>query len=89
MRWVSFSRDGAVHAGVLDDSGVVEAGEGGVGELLRSGGLPDVAPDGEVVPLSSVRLLPPMQSNSLVNYADRALLKCFRRVVPGINLVTL
>src|SRR3954470_4486395 len=60
MRWVSFERAGAVFSGVLVGSSVVEAGEGGVGVLLRSGSLPDVAPDGEAVPLSSVRLLPPV-----------------------------
>jgi maltose alpha-D-glucosyltransferase/alpha-amylase len=31
------------------------------------------------------KVLPPLQSNSLVNYGDRALLKCMRRVRPGIN----
>ncbi|MEA2467959.1 MAG: hypothetical protein QOJ57_2085, partial [Thermoleophilaceae bacterium] len=59
MRWVSYERSGAVHAGVLQGSDVVEAGEGGVGELLRAGGLPSAPPDGDVVPLSSVQLLPP------------------------------
>ncbi len=32
-----------------------------------------------------VSVLPPLQSNSLVNYGDRALLKCMRRVRPGVN----
>jgi 2-keto-4-pentenoate hydratase/2-oxohepta-3-ene-1,7-dioic acid hydratase in catechol pathway len=49
-----------VCSGVLVDTGVVPAGEGGLGERLRSGSLPDAAPDGEPVPLSSVCLLPPV-----------------------------
>jgi 2-keto-4-pentenoate hydratase/2-oxohepta-3-ene-1,7-dioic acid hydratase in catechol pathway len=60
MRWVSYERGGVVSSGVLVDSGVVESGDGGVGLLLRSGGLPEVAPHGDPVPLSSVRLLPPV-----------------------------
>jgi 2-keto-4-pentenoate hydratase/2-oxohepta-3-ene-1,7-dioic acid hydratase in catechol pathway len=60
MRLVSFSRDGAVHAGVLVDAGVVKAGEGGVGELLRRDGLPAEPPSGEPIPLDSVALLPPV-----------------------------
>ncbi|MEA2442099.1 MAG: hypothetical protein QOH76_3523, partial [Thermoleophilaceae bacterium] len=60
MRWVSYERAGVVCSGVLVDTGVVPAGEGGLGERLRSGSLPDAAPDGEPVPLSSVCLLPPV-----------------------------
>ena len=33
----------------------------------------------------AVTVLPPHQSNSLVNFADVALLKCLRRPAPGIN----
>jgi 2-keto-4-pentenoate hydratase/2-oxohepta-3-ene-1,7-dioic acid hydratase in catechol pathway len=60
MRWVSYFRGDSVYAGVLGDSGVVEAREGGVGEILRAGSLPTVPPDGEPLPLSSLRLLPPV-----------------------------
>ena len=60
MRWVSYLRDDTVYAGVLGDSGVVEAGEGGVGQMLRSGPLPTDVPPGEAVPLSSLQLLPPV-----------------------------
>jgi 2-keto-4-pentenoate hydratase/2-oxohepta-3-ene-1,7-dioic acid hydratase in catechol pathway len=60
MRWVSFERSGTIYSGVLVEAGVVEAGEGGVGEFLRSGSLPSVPPDGEPIPLSSLRLLPPV-----------------------------
>jgi 2-keto-4-pentenoate hydratase/2-oxohepta-3-ene-1,7-dioic acid hydratase in catechol pathway len=60
MRWVSYLRGDRVYAGVLVDSGVVEAGEGGVGEILRSGSLPTAVPPGEPIPRSSLRLLPPV-----------------------------
>jgi 2-keto-4-pentenoate hydratase/2-oxohepta-3-ene-1,7-dioic acid hydratase in catechol pathway len=60
MRWVSYLRGGSVYAGALVDRGVVEAAEGGVGELLRSGPLPAAVPPGEPIPLSSVQLLPPI-----------------------------
>jgi 2-keto-4-pentenoate hydratase/2-oxohepta-3-ene-1,7-dioic acid hydratase in catechol pathway len=60
MRLVSYEAGGAVHAGVLTDAGVAEAGEGGVGELLRSGSLPSVPPSGPVLPPSSLTLLPPV-----------------------------
>jgi 2-keto-4-pentenoate hydratase/2-oxohepta-3-ene-1,7-dioic acid hydratase in catechol pathway len=60
MRFVSYVSDGVVCAGVLEGSDVKAAGEGGVGELLRSGGLPAVVPSGESVPVSSVQLLPPV-----------------------------
>src|SRR4051812_14162171 len=60
MRLVSYERDGRAYAGVLGDDGVVEAGEGGVGVLLRSGGLPSAPPSGETMPLEEVQLLPPV-----------------------------
>jgi 2-keto-4-pentenoate hydratase/2-oxohepta-3-ene-1,7-dioic acid hydratase in catechol pathway len=60
MRLVSFVRDGVVYAGVLDGSDVIEAGEGGVGVLLRQAQLPAAAPSGSSVPLSSVQLLAPV-----------------------------
>jgi 2-keto-4-pentenoate hydratase/2-oxohepta-3-ene-1,7-dioic acid hydratase in catechol pathway len=60
MRWVSVERGGAVFSGVLQGSDVVVAGEGGLGDLLRSGSLPAAPPDGDVVPLSSLLLLPPV-----------------------------
>lgn len=60
MRWVSFVRNGSVYAGLLGDSGVVEAGEGDLGQLLRAGPLPTEVPPGEAVPLSSLQLLPPV-----------------------------
>src|SRR4051794_5590455 len=60
MRFVSYRSDGKVYAGVLAGSAVVEAGDGGLGELLRRGGLPQSPPSGEAIPLSSVQLLPPV-----------------------------
>src|SRR4051794_19380847 len=60
MRVVSYRSDGKVFAGVLSGSEVTAAGEGGVGEILRRGGLPAVAPSAAPVPLSSVQLLPPV-----------------------------
>src|SRR5881398_3644848 len=60
MRFVSFVRGGVVYAGVLSGSGVIAAGEGGVGALLRRGRLPAAALSGDAVPLESVRLLPPV-----------------------------
>jgi 2-keto-4-pentenoate hydratase/2-oxohepta-3-ene-1,7-dioic acid hydratase in catechol pathway len=77
MRLVSYSRDGGVYAGVLVGSGVVEAGEGGVGELLRRGLLPASVPSDEPVPLDSVQLLPPVPDPSKIvclglNYRSHA-----------------
>jgi 2-keto-4-pentenoate hydratase/2-oxohepta-3-ene-1,7-dioic acid hydratase in catechol pathway len=60
MRLVSFERSGSVYAGVLGEAGVVEAGEGGIGELLRRGGLPAELPPGDPIPLDSIALLPPV-----------------------------
>jgi 2-keto-4-pentenoate hydratase/2-oxohepta-3-ene-1,7-dioic acid hydratase in catechol pathway len=60
MRFVTYCSDGEVYAGVLSGADVTAAGEGGVGELLRRGGLPSALPSGDRVPLSSVELLPPI-----------------------------
>jgi acylpyruvate hydrolase len=60
MRFVSYCASGVLYAGVLDGSDVTAVGEGGVGELVRRGGLPSVRPAGESLPLSSVQLLPPV-----------------------------
>jgi 2-keto-4-pentenoate hydratase/2-oxohepta-3-ene-1,7-dioic acid hydratase in catechol pathway len=60
VRLVSFEHGGAVYAGTVDGPDVIAAGEGGVGALLRGQGLPRTAPSGERLPLSSVRLLPPV-----------------------------
>jgi 2-keto-4-pentenoate hydratase/2-oxohepta-3-ene-1,7-dioic acid hydratase in catechol pathway len=62
MRWVSYELDGAVYAGVVDGAGVKAAGEGGVGELLRSGSLPAEPPSGPVLSPSSLTLLPPVHN---------------------------
>jgi 2-keto-4-pentenoate hydratase/2-oxohepta-3-ene-1,7-dioic acid hydratase in catechol pathway len=60
LQLVSFESDGGVYAGVLEGGEVIEVGEGGLGALLRAGGLPRTPPAGEQVPLPSVRLLPPV-----------------------------
>jgi acylpyruvate hydrolase len=60
MRLVSYERGGVVYSGVLSEAGVTAAGEGGVGELLRSRQLPTAAPSSDPIPLSSVRVLPPV-----------------------------
>jgi acylpyruvate hydrolase len=60
MRLVSCVRGGSVHAGVVEGSDVVLAGEGGVGDLLRADGLPSSPPSGASLPLDSVQLLPPV-----------------------------
>src|SRR3954468_14744049 len=77
MRLVSFVRGGAVHAGVLVDGGLAEAGEGGVGGLLRSARLPSAPPAGDPIPLESVQLLPPVVDPSKIvclglNYRSHA-----------------
>src|SRR3954469_5400211 len=77
MRLVSFVRGGAVHAGVLVDGGLAEAGEGGVGALLRSARLPSAPPPGDPIPLESVQLLPPVVDPSKIvclglNYRSHA-----------------
>src|SRR4051795_12368450 len=60
MRLVSYERGGTVYAGVLAGAGVVEAGEGGVGALLRSAGLPSAPPVGDTIPVEEGTLLPPV-----------------------------
>jgi 2-keto-4-pentenoate hydratase/2-oxohepta-3-ene-1,7-dioic acid hydratase in catechol pathway len=60
MRLVSYERGGEVYAGVVVDGAVVEAGDGGVGVLLRSAGPPSARPVGEEIPLEDVQLLPPV-----------------------------
>src|SRR4051812_9773232 len=77
MRLVSFVRGGAVDAGVLVDGGLAEAGEGGVGELLRRGGLPVEPPPVDPIPLDAVQLLPPVVDPSKIvclglNYRSHA-----------------
>ncbi|HEY0631689.1 MAG TPA: fumarylacetoacetate hydrolase family protein [Thermoleophilaceae bacterium] len=77
MRFVTYERGGAVYAGVVVDSGVLEAGEGGIGALLRRGGLPAAAPSGEPIPVDSVQLLPPVLDPSKIvclglNYRSHA-----------------
>jgi 2-keto-4-pentenoate hydratase/2-oxohepta-3-ene-1,7-dioic acid hydratase in catechol pathway len=77
MRWISYSRGGGVYAGVVARSGVVEAGEGGIGALLRRGELPGVPPSGEPVPFESLTLLPPVPDPSKIvclglNYRSHA-----------------
>jgi acylpyruvate hydrolase len=77
MRLVSYERDGAEYAGVLVPSGVVEAGEGGVGQLLRRGELPTAVPSGDPFPLETVQLLPPVTDPSKIvclglNYRSHA-----------------
>src|SRR3954449_4988725 len=77
MRLVSYERGGTVYAGVLAGAGVVEAGEGGVGALLRSAGLPSAPPSGEAIAVDDVRLLPPVVDPSKIiclglNYRSHA-----------------
>src|SRR5437763_1428644 len=62
MRVVSFERGGRVYAGVVREAGVIEAGEGGVGDLLRRGGLPPAPPSGEPLGFEDIQLLPPVVS---------------------------
>src|SRR3954465_15769758 len=59
MRLVTY-HDSSLKTGVLVGSDVVMAGEGGVGEMLRSGGLPSAPPTGDAVSPSSLTLLPPV-----------------------------
>jgi 2-keto-4-pentenoate hydratase/2-oxohepta-3-ene-1,7-dioic acid hydratase in catechol pathway len=61
MRLVSYESGRGARAGVLTAEGVTDAGDGGVGALLRAGGI-DAARDvrGRPVPLDEVRLLPPV-----------------------------
>ena len=60
MRLATVLHSGSVCSGVVEGSNVFLAGEGGVGDLLRSGGLPSSPPSGASVPLDSVQLLPPV-----------------------------
>jgi 2-keto-4-pentenoate hydratase/2-oxohepta-3-ene-1,7-dioic acid hydratase in catechol pathway len=61
MRLVTFDAGQGPRAGVLAEDGVRDAGPGGVGALLRAGGI-DAAGEigGPAVPLADVRLLPPV-----------------------------
>ena len=61
MKLVTFETARGARAGLLTATGVIDAGEGGVGALLRAGGV-DAARqlDGPAVPLDEVRLLPPV-----------------------------
>ena len=61
MRLVTYDAGRGARAGVLTADGVVDAGDGGVGALLRAGGI-EAARDvgGRAVPLGEVRLLPPV-----------------------------
>ena len=61
MRLVSYDAGRGTRAGVLTAEGVLEAGEGGVGALLRAGGIEAAREvSGRPVPLGDVRLLPPV-----------------------------
>ncbi|MEA2448304.1 MAG: hypothetical protein QOG63_236 [Thermoleophilaceae bacterium] len=61
MRLVSYDAGRGPRAGVLSADGVSDAGDGGVGALLRAGGI-DAAREvrGRPLPLDAVRLLPPV-----------------------------
>jgi 2-keto-4-pentenoate hydratase/2-oxohepta-3-ene-1,7-dioic acid hydratase in catechol pathway len=78
MRLVSFDHAGGPHAGLLlDDQVVPIEGVGDVGELLRAGPLSQVKAEGEPLPLTDVRLLPPVLRPSKIvciglNYRSHA-----------------
>jgi 2-keto-4-pentenoate hydratase/2-oxohepta-3-ene-1,7-dioic acid hydratase in catechol pathway len=61
MRLVSYDSGRGVRAGVLTAEGVVDVGAGGLGALLRTGGV-EAAREvrGDAVPVGEVRLLPPV-----------------------------
>jgi 2-keto-4-pentenoate hydratase/2-oxohepta-3-ene-1,7-dioic acid hydratase in catechol pathway len=61
MRLVSYDAGRGPRAGVLTAEGVTDVGDGGLGALLRAGGV-EAARDvqGRPVPLGEVRLLPPV-----------------------------
>jgi acylpyruvate hydrolase len=61
MRLVSYEAGRGVRAGVLTAGGVIDAGDGGLGALLRAGGV-EAAREvrGYPQPLDGVRLLPPV-----------------------------
>src|SRR3954453_17619363 len=60
MRLVSYEAGRGPRAGVLTADGVCDAGDGGLGALLRAGGV-EAAREvrGRPMPLEEVRLLPP------------------------------
>jgi 2-keto-4-pentenoate hydratase/2-oxohepta-3-ene-1,7-dioic acid hydratase in catechol pathway len=61
MKLVTYETGRGARAGVLTATGVIDAGEGGVGALLRAGGVEAARQlDGPVLPLGEVRLLPPV-----------------------------
>jgi 2-keto-4-pentenoate hydratase/2-oxohepta-3-ene-1,7-dioic acid hydratase in catechol pathway len=57
MRLITYEAGAGPRAGVLTEEGVRDAGPGGVGAVLRAGG---VEPSGPLRPLDDVRLLPPI-----------------------------
>src|SRR3954471_15226467 len=61
MRLVSYDAGRGPRAGVLSADGVSDAGDGGLGALLRAGGV-EAARElrGRPIPLEDVRLLPPV-----------------------------
>src|SRR5215212_3409488 len=61
MRLVSYDAGRGPRAGVLSAEGVSDVGDGGLGALLRAGGV-EAAREvrGRPIPLSEVRLLPPV-----------------------------
>src|SRR5918997_6633980 len=61
MRLVSYDAGRGPRAGVLTAEGVTDAGDGGLGALLRAGGV-EAARDVQArpIPLDEVRLLPPV-----------------------------
>jgi 2-keto-4-pentenoate hydratase/2-oxohepta-3-ene-1,7-dioic acid hydratase in catechol pathway len=61
MRLVTYDSGRGPRAGILTAQGVVDAGDGGIGALLRGGGL-EAARDvrGAPLPLEEARLLPPV-----------------------------
>jgi 2-keto-4-pentenoate hydratase/2-oxohepta-3-ene-1,7-dioic acid hydratase in catechol pathway len=61
MRLVSYAAGRGPRAGVLTADGVHDVGDGGLGAVLRAGGVDAVRrPGGEPMPLDQVRLLPPV-----------------------------
>jgi 2-keto-4-pentenoate hydratase/2-oxohepta-3-ene-1,7-dioic acid hydratase in catechol pathway len=78
MRFVTYDADEGTRAGVLRGDRITDAGPGGVGALLRDGGLPDaVAEMSEPLALADVELLPPIPDPSKIvcmglNYREHA-----------------
>jgi acylpyruvate hydrolase len=62
MRLVSYDAGAGPRAGVLEGDAVRDAGEGGLGALLRAGGVDAAVPvaGGEPLPLAELQLLPPV-----------------------------